>query len=122
MLFAGILWFLPSIDSDNGYSKAYDGFTGTEIRPSGSPQISSSSQRNITPTPGSKITLTTVVGYVGQKNSSLNITASKNPSDDPSPQRGSPSDADEFRRNKVVQVRHGQQMGNSISLFVTSHR
>ena len=30
MLFAGILWFLPSIDEDDGYTKAYDGFTGTE--------------------------------------------------------------------------------------------
>lgn len=30
MLFAGILWFLPSVDEDDGYTKAYDGFTGTE--------------------------------------------------------------------------------------------
>ena len=30
MLFAGVLWFLPSIDGDDGYGKAYGGFTGTE--------------------------------------------------------------------------------------------
>lgn len=30
MLFAGVLWFLPSIDADDGYTKAYGGFTGSE--------------------------------------------------------------------------------------------
>lgn len=30
MLFAGLLWFVPIIDADDGYTKAYGGFTGTE--------------------------------------------------------------------------------------------
>ena len=30
MLCAGVLWFVPIIDADDGYTKAYGGFTGTE--------------------------------------------------------------------------------------------
>ena len=30
MLCAGLLWFVPIIDADDGYTKAYGGFTGTE--------------------------------------------------------------------------------------------
>ena len=53
MLFAGVLWFLPSIDGDDGYTKAYGGFTGTEpVVSSGTESVVPpvSSQANIAPT------------------------------------------------------------------------
>lgn len=63
MLFAGVLWFLPSIDGNDGYNKAYGGFTGTEPVGTGSagtesvmPPLSSS-QRAIVPTLRSNVSV-----------------------------------------------------------------
>lgn len=65
MLFAGVLWFLPSIDGDDGYTKAYGGFTGTEpvgTGPTGTDSVMpplSASQRPIVPTFHSNVSAST---------------------------------------------------------------
>lgn len=121
MLFAGILWFLPNIDADDGYTKAYDGFTGTEpseliaSQTSGTESVMSPvlDQRNIAPTFHSNISN---ISWAGNRSmaqleqqksnpSSAVPVLSNRPNGNVSPQDSSAADkVNTMRRNKVVEV------------------
>ncbi len=112
MLFAGILWFLPSIDADDGYTKAYDGFTGTE------PLLMSAlatesiltplpNQKEVAPTLHSNIKFYNTNSTSTASHSTLNSSAvfSNKPSSSVSSSVSSEADkANARRRKKVVQV------------------
>lgn len=122
MLFAGILWFLPSIDADDGYTKAYDGFTGNEP-PSGSPLTPGTesvmspvpNQWNVTPTLHSNVSnnISWARNHSMEQpelkkpsSSSAEPVLSNKPSSNVSPHDSSVADkVNAMRRNKVVQVK-----------------
>jgi hypothetical protein len=118
MLFAGVLWFLPSVDESDGYTKAYDVFTGTESTGrssslAGTEPVMSPvpNQRTMNPAFHSNVSnlLTgnhsvihdSLEGPEQQKPSSKSADSVPNNSDS-----GPSHDSDEntMRRNKVVQV------------------
>lgn len=127
MLFAGILWFLPNVDEGDGYTKAYDGFAGTESTQSsltsGTESVMSPmpNQRNIAPTfhsnvsniswagnhsiipPDHKVPSSKVVSE--RRRSSSEPVISNKPSDGVSSRdSGAVDEVNAMRRKKVVQV------------------
>ncbi len=118
MLFAGVLWFVPIIDADDGYTKAYGGFTGTEPMTSGSMGTESIyspisvSLGNVTPTsrPKGSWNHTSVSGHKNltsvESKLSHEVPSKVISSHDSSTvQRNvDRDDINTMRRNKVVQV------------------
>lgn len=112
MLFGGVLWFLPSIEENDSYTKAYGGFTGSE--PSGS----SGTESMMSPLDkqGSNISPTL---HPSASASNLNVTGNHSILGQPqvksnsnyvesvggvSPQDPNAASVNTMRRNKVVQV------------------
>lgn len=117
MLFGGVLWFLPSIEENDSYTKAYGGFTGTE--PSGSSGTESMMSpldkkgSNLSPTlhpSASNLNGTgnhSILGQPQVKQSTFKSNPnSVEPVDNVSPQDPNAASVNTMRRNKVVQVNH----------------
>ena len=110
MLFGGVLWFLPSIEENDGYTKAYGGFTGSE--PSGSSGTESMMSplvkqgNNLSPTVQPSAPHLNVTGnhsILGQPQVKQSINSVESVAD-VSPQDPNAASVNTMRRDKVVQV------------------
>ena len=130
ILFAGILWFLPNVDEGDGYTKAYDGFTGTESTGesslAGTESVMSPvpSQRTMTPTFHSNVSVPLAGNLSASQKAQMSVEGSevREPSSKsaeavisnikPTASASSHvSDENTMRRNKVVEVRACMEAG-----------